>query len=428
MIKVIRGKNGVGKSTLIKEFIKKGVISYSPQDIEISLYKSSLDYLCNDQMSKCDVEKLLDELGVLYIIDWNLKYLSNGKKRYLQSIKYLISDSKVIGLDEPTNDLDYKIVQDLIAIIKYFSKTKQIYIITHDERLFGIGEDYEYTKDLNQLRNELGLLQPQTIGYEKKLKINIIKNLLVVILILIVFNLSVTVNNYKSEFDISTLDSISYIGTAFSPDLSSETGMALPFDTYIAFYNGKSGDEISENTQVGNIDSDVLNVDGVTVLTYIDKNNVIKSDGKYKTGDSILTISIDNKIDINAISSYVQNVFIMNESTAVISENLIKIQQSKVKIISNVVVLMSLLIAYIVISMFIEKRSINSRIQSICYLQKSVKSKMYKNAFNLLVIISLLCFMRYSFIFGAICYLLIMVIKKIDLYFESRLNDTVSNW
>ena len=72
----------------------------------------------------------------------NGENLSGGQRQMINIISGLISNSKIIILDEPTNALDIELKTDLIELIKYFKKYKKcIIIISHDKDIFNIFDE-----------------------------------------------------------------------------------------------------------------------------------------------------------------------------------------------------------------------------------------------------------------------------------------------
>jgi ABC-type multidrug transport system fused ATPase/permease subunit len=68
--------------------------------------------------------------------------LSGGQRQVINIINGLITPSKIIILDEPTNGLDLELKKEIIDIIKYFKKNKKcIIIISHDKDIMNIFDD-----------------------------------------------------------------------------------------------------------------------------------------------------------------------------------------------------------------------------------------------------------------------------------------------
>lgn len=127
----IYDKDIVKQSNLIKEFT-----SYVPS--EVRYYKEvKVKDILNYAMSffdNCDKE-YLNELCKELEIDLNKKMeeLSLGNKKKVAIVQALISNPKVIILDEPTNGLDPLIQQKLFKIlIKEKNKGKTIFLSSHN--------------------------------------------------------------------------------------------------------------------------------------------------------------------------------------------------------------------------------------------------------------------------------------------------------
>ena len=81
-------------------------------------------------------------------IDFNKKAgmsgdnLSGGQRQVINIINGLISPSKILILDEPTNALDYQLKEQVIDLIKYFKKYKKcIIIISHEKDVFPLFDE-----------------------------------------------------------------------------------------------------------------------------------------------------------------------------------------------------------------------------------------------------------------------------------------------
>jgi ABC-type multidrug transport system fused ATPase/permease subunit len=175
----INGLSGKGKSTLTKLMIKmykyKGTIKIDKIDIKeidadyirkniIYINQSSKLFdmkLIKNIMYGCHTEdnqickKYFDEImsfekikELFTKIDFNKEAgysgdnISGGQKQVINIINGLITPSKIIILDEPTNALDHDLKMEIIHLIKYFKKYKKcIIIITHDKELNSIFDD-----------------------------------------------------------------------------------------------------------------------------------------------------------------------------------------------------------------------------------------------------------------------------------------------
>lgn len=132
------GPNGAGKSSLMRIIVtlmkpSSGVVlidgkdiqqnrkqlrtllGYLPQDFrfftslktwEFLDYSGSLAGLKNKKARLTEVDRLLDQVGLLEVRDRQANRLSGGMKRRLGIAQALIGDPKIIVVDEPTTGLD----------------------------------------------------------------------------------------------------------------------------------------------------------------------------------------------------------------------------------------------------------------------------------------------------------------------------------
>lgn len=159
----IVGSNGAGKSTLIKGIlgllkpisgsielnnIKKNFIGYMPQETKVdsnfpaSVYEIILSGTLNKVGLKPTYSKALKNLADdnLKLLDiYSLKdkcfnELSGGQRQRVLLARSLCSSSKILILDEPSNNLDYNSKKNLYKILQYLNKEKKMTIImvTHD--------------------------------------------------------------------------------------------------------------------------------------------------------------------------------------------------------------------------------------------------------------------------------------------------------
>jgi ABC-type dipeptide/oligopeptide/nickel transport system ATPase component len=68
--------------------------------------------------------------------------ISGGQRQVINTINGLITSSKIVILDEPTNALDNELKKEIIELIKYFKKYKKcIIIISHDKDIYDIFDE-----------------------------------------------------------------------------------------------------------------------------------------------------------------------------------------------------------------------------------------------------------------------------------------------
>ena len=156
----IVGPNGSGKSTLVKGILglikpmkgkviynnlKQNFIGYMPQETKVdanfpaSVFEIVLSGFLNRTLfySKKDKEQAINNLRILGIEKLKDKCfcdLSGGQRQKVLLARSLCATSKLLILDEPSNNLDSKSKKELYNIISNLNKNNNITIImiTHD--------------------------------------------------------------------------------------------------------------------------------------------------------------------------------------------------------------------------------------------------------------------------------------------------------
>lgn len=145
----IVGKNGVGKSQLAKDFIlnrskcipkdisqRSTLISSSsnvPNDISKSFLLNLLKTKFDNNIKFNEIHHMLNIQSIPDKI--LIKNLSDGQKQKLKLLSFLLEDKPIIILDEITNALDKKTVNDIYAFFDKFIKDnpeKLVINITHN--------------------------------------------------------------------------------------------------------------------------------------------------------------------------------------------------------------------------------------------------------------------------------------------------------
>lgn len=148
------GPNGAGKTTLIKIMLglykpDKGKVIINGFDLKKDFEKAiknasaiienpeMYDYLKGiDNLKICqraynikdekNLEKVIKEVGLEKRINQKVKTYSLGMKQRLGIAQALISNPKILILDEPTNGLDPKGIKELRELLKKLAKEKNI--------------------------------------------------------------------------------------------------------------------------------------------------------------------------------------------------------------------------------------------------------------------------------------------------------------
>lgn len=160
----IIGPNGGGKTTLIKSIIGavsysgevtlsptlfkdgKRLIGYLPQQttfdkqfpisvIEVVLSGLQSQKGFSTRYSLKDKEKalqLLDSMGIITIANKQIGEISGGQMQRVLLCRAIISEPKLLILDEPTNFVDKRFESELYDILKELNKKMAIVMVSHD--------------------------------------------------------------------------------------------------------------------------------------------------------------------------------------------------------------------------------------------------------------------------------------------------------
>lgn len=155
---VITGPNGSGKSTLFKllcgqllptagqVFINqklltqgditntlKELVEYAPQDFNLDPNLSGDDYFKKlEKSNENNLIKILTALKIKSIWGEKILKLSRHDRQLVALTLSLLSDKKVLLLDEPTKYLDKSSRANLLKLLQQMAKARSILIATHD--------------------------------------------------------------------------------------------------------------------------------------------------------------------------------------------------------------------------------------------------------------------------------------------------------
>ena len=159
----IVGANGSGKSTLVKAIlgliklnsgrimfgdnIKRESIGFLPQDVKTDLNfpATVFEIVLSGTLGRLGIkafyrkedkikaEEALRQLGVLKLKNASFSDLSGGQKQKVLLARALAATSKVLILDEPSNNLDYRSRKEFYEALKKLNKAGlTVVMITHD--------------------------------------------------------------------------------------------------------------------------------------------------------------------------------------------------------------------------------------------------------------------------------------------------------
>lgn len=139
-IYTITGSNGCGKTTFIESALKKNqpkgkAVAYFAQ--KNWKYKMNVQkYLQFPETNPNLVQKYSELFSIdIYYLDKDMQLLSGGEFVKVELVRTFALDTPIIILDEPTNNLDNGSVEILSNLLRQLSKTKVIFLVSHDKRL-----------------------------------------------------------------------------------------------------------------------------------------------------------------------------------------------------------------------------------------------------------------------------------------------------
>ena len=168
-IYLIHGESGAGKTTLFRiinnletpdsgsiELENEETISYCSSSNQLIEHITVMDMIKIISNDLTIINDMLKSFGIYSLRNKKIKKLSSGERERLQIILTLLKDSRVVFLDEPTENLDKKTSIQIFNYLKSLSKEKIIVLISHD---------YEIS---SKYADEIYLLENGSLIEEKK--------------------------------------------------------------------------------------------------------------------------------------------------------------------------------------------------------------------------------------------------------------------
>ena len=129
----------LGKSILKDKAEVKSIIAVSPQETAVApalSVKENLALMCgvygfSKEVSQQKIAQISEKMGLVSVMTKKAGKLSGGWQRRLSIAMALISDPKILFLDEPTLGLDVIARSDLWDIIRTLKGTVTIVLTTH---------------------------------------------------------------------------------------------------------------------------------------------------------------------------------------------------------------------------------------------------------------------------------------------------------
>ncbi|OQX96814.1 MAG: hypothetical protein B6I24_10815 [Bacteroidetes bacterium 4572_128] len=185
-INVIIGETGSGKTILLETIIglrkiqngsifffeknlknipiEKRKISYVPQDLSLFphlnvreniFYSKKIDK--NKKFNKKFADKLIKKTGIGHLLNREIKNLSGGEKQRVALLRALVSENKLLILDEPFSAINETIKNELRFFLKEIQKEFKLTIlfVTHDlDEAFFLGDKITIISNGKILRSD----------------------------------------------------------------------------------------------------------------------------------------------------------------------------------------------------------------------------------------------------------------------------------
>lgn len=148
-IYTVTGKNGSGKTLFIKKLftiISEMGYSVGYVDQNNDMLFSKLTVIENIAMSTdaFEIDKTLNFLednNFMYLKNLNTNKLSGGEMRIINILRCIYLNPDIIFIDEPTNDLDYELVEKFISLLDKYKNNKIIIMVSHDDRIINNSDE-----------------------------------------------------------------------------------------------------------------------------------------------------------------------------------------------------------------------------------------------------------------------------------------------
>ncbi|SFM97747.1 metal ABC transporter ATP-binding protein [Thermodesulforhabdus norvegica] len=158
----LMGPNGGGKTTLLKLCVGllrpqrgtvqvfgkdpaevRSMIGYVPQEtnpnahfpvrvIDVVMMGLLPDRIRHGKAQKKKVQKILDRMGLLDLENRKISELSGGQRQKVMIARALVSDPKILFLDEPTASVDRAFHTELYEMLRELNSRITIVVVSHD--------------------------------------------------------------------------------------------------------------------------------------------------------------------------------------------------------------------------------------------------------------------------------------------------------
>ena len=151
---IMKGANGCGKSL----WLKRLHLDWMPYTVLVSqdnnaiISKASVIEnisMSSDKNEIKDIMLQMENYGLTHLLHLNPCKMSGGEKRIISILRAFCSKKNIILMDEPSNDLDYQLMNRLLEMIKKFKTDKLIIMVTHDDRFEKVADGVIHFENKN---------------------------------------------------------------------------------------------------------------------------------------------------------------------------------------------------------------------------------------------------------------------------------------
>lgn len=158
-IVLIVGKNGCGKTLLLKNIFsdpenaerRMEMIDQYNNSILVRISVEENIAMSTDPLRRAETRKRVEALGFGSLLEKRSDRLSGGEKRLVNLLRGFLSDAEILLVDEPTNDLDYRMAERVASLLEDIARDRLLLVVTHDDRMMNLQNSTAYVFEKGKL-------------------------------------------------------------------------------------------------------------------------------------------------------------------------------------------------------------------------------------------------------------------------------------